>query len=369
MQLSNLRVGSNEDIKVAIVTGATGLLGKEVCLGLASQGWKLGLLVHQDMKSAHELLAKVREIGSDGIIIQSDLLNSRIEAPKIVLQLQKAFGSIHLFVHTANLSVNSSGFIGVPDDLEKMFSINVTAYLSFVAALLPGMLSVQTGTFISILSQAIFPPSIPGWHSYTIAKVALAQAAVELAKAYEESGVRAISILPGAFRSNSKVNNEVRNKEVYQALRSRWPQGVEPKKVAEIVLQIVNDNSLKSGTAISYDAINGIRVGQFGTCLEDNTKDIEHHGNNQINQSSKSIEPSDHKSKLLAKIIGEAFGLSDSEDIRNAEIGITAGWDSLANIKLLIEVESAFNVSFSSVEAASLRSYAGILEALTKKQP
>ena len=55
---------------------------------------------------------------------------------------------------------------------------------------------------------------------------------------------------------------------------------------------------------------------------------------------------------------------ASNEQIRNGGMGLTPGWDSLAQIQVMLEVEQHFKKKFSSVDFETLKTYNGILTAL-----
>lgn len=59
----------------------------------------------------------------------------------------------------------------------------------------------------------------------------------------------------------------------------------------------------------------------------------------------------------LSNAFKTALGLQDSTEIEKAEYGITAGWDSMAHMQLISEIESTFDVMLDTDEVISMSSY------------
>jgi acyl carrier protein len=59
----------------------------------------------------------------------------------------------------------------------------------------------------------------------------------------------------------------------------------------------------------------------------------------------------------LSNAFMTALGVQDSAEIEKAEYGVTAGWDSLAHMQLISEIESAFDVMLDTDEVISMSSY------------
>jgi NAD(P)-dependent dehydrogenase (short-subunit alcohol dehydrogenase family) len=75
--------------KTALVTGASRGMGAAVATKLAKQGVAfIGIHYANNRDAAEEVLAKVKSIGSDGIIIQADLKEGKKAADKIALEFK-----------------------------------------------------------------------------------------------------------------------------------------------------------------------------------------------------------------------------------------------------------------------------------------
>ena len=63
--------------KVAIVTGGSGGLGQGICQRLAKEGAKIVVDYHSHSDEAEKIGAKIKQLGSEALIIQADL--SKVE--------------------------------------------------------------------------------------------------------------------------------------------------------------------------------------------------------------------------------------------------------------------------------------------------
>ena len=86
----------------------------------------------------------------------------------------------------------------------------------------------------------------------------------------------------------------------------------------------------------------------------------------ESNEGKSFIRELDEEEKLV-KGIKSVLRNASNEEIRNGGMGLTPGWDSLAQIQIMLEVEGLFQWKFSSADFESLRTYNGILTALTTK--
>ncbi len=59
----------------------------------------------------------------------------------------------------------------------------------------------------------------------------------------------------------------------------------------------------------------------------------------------------------LVSAFQTALGGQTIHDIDGAEYGVTAGWDSMAHMQLISEIESAFDVMLATDEVISMSSF------------
>ncbi len=86
--------------KHALITGSSRGIGRGIALKLAEKGAKVAVHYYQKEATAKDTLAKVRERGSDGLIVQADV--SRPEDISRMFQKMRAeFGKLDIFVSNA----------------------------------------------------------------------------------------------------------------------------------------------------------------------------------------------------------------------------------------------------------------------------
>ena len=86
--------------KHALVTGGSRGIGRGIVLKLAEKGVKVAINYRQDKAAASDTLAKVRERGSDGLIIQADVSRPE-DVRRMLKEVQAAFGRLDIFVSNA----------------------------------------------------------------------------------------------------------------------------------------------------------------------------------------------------------------------------------------------------------------------------
>ena len=90
--------------KHALITGSSRGIGRGIALKLAEQGVKIAVHYYQNEAAAQTTLAKVRELGSDGFLVQADVRNPD-EVRSIFKKVKDQFGALDIFVSNARTEV------------------------------------------------------------------------------------------------------------------------------------------------------------------------------------------------------------------------------------------------------------------------
>lgn len=90
--------------KHALITGSSRGIGRGIALKLAEHGVKVAVHYFQNEAAAQITLAKVRELGSDGFLVQADVRNAD-DVRGIFTKIKEKFGSLDIFVSNARTEV------------------------------------------------------------------------------------------------------------------------------------------------------------------------------------------------------------------------------------------------------------------------
>ncbi|MFL5404014.1 MAG: SDR family oxidoreductase [Gemmatimonadales bacterium] len=86
--------------KFALVTGGSRGIGRGIALKLGAEGMKVGIHYYENETAAKDTLARIRQAGSDGIIVQADV--TRVEqTSRLFDRIRSDFGALDVFVSNA----------------------------------------------------------------------------------------------------------------------------------------------------------------------------------------------------------------------------------------------------------------------------
>jgi NAD(P)-dependent dehydrogenase (short-subunit alcohol dehydrogenase family) len=84
----------------ALVTGSSRGIGRGIALKLAERGARVAVHYYRNRDAAQATLEKIRELGSNGFLIQADVCRPD-EVSRIFQQVRSEFGSLDIFVSNA----------------------------------------------------------------------------------------------------------------------------------------------------------------------------------------------------------------------------------------------------------------------------
>jgi NAD(P)-dependent dehydrogenase (short-subunit alcohol dehydrogenase family) len=195
------RLPSVEDMKKALITGASRGLGRALASGLAAAGYAL-VIDARDPRAlrlaADAIRADARRAGHAGADVTALPGDITDPAHRAVLG---AAGGIDLLVNNAG-TLGAAPLPALADypveQLRAAFEANVIAPIALTQLFLP-VLRERGGAILNVTSDAAVEP-YAGWGGYGAAKAAIEQASNVLAA--EETAVRVWWVDPGDLRTD-----------------------------------------------------------------------------------------------------------------------------------------------------------------------
>src|SRR5437773_1805279 len=86
--------------KQALITGSSRGIGRGIALKLAEEGATVAIHYYQNHNAAADTLAQVRELGSDGVIVQADVSRDE-DVRRMFAEVRRTFGTLDIFVSNA----------------------------------------------------------------------------------------------------------------------------------------------------------------------------------------------------------------------------------------------------------------------------
>ena len=196
-----LRGRDMEAPSVAIVTGASGGLGRCFALELSRMGTAI-VAVARRRRELEETAALISEIGGTCECVVVDVTTPG-SAQDAVTVAEAAFGPVDLLVSNAGVAYFAFVERADPTMSRQCFEVNVVAPMQWAAAVVPSMREHHRGRIINISSLAAVL-AVPSLAAYSASKAALDQLTACLATEVADDGITVVAFAPAAHTEMSR---------------------------------------------------------------------------------------------------------------------------------------------------------------------
>lgn len=225
-------------MKKALVTGASGGIGRAVARRLAADGYAVALNYRSNEKGARELLGELSRAYGPGAAF---LARADVSDAAQVEELFRAAGDIDLLVNNAGIAQQKLFTDLTEADWDGMFAVDVKGVFLCCRRALPHMIREKRGCIVNISSMWGQVGASCEVH-YSAAKAAVIGLTKALAKEVGPSGVRVNCVAPGVVETamNAGLDEEARRE-----LREEIPLGRfgSPEDVAAAVSFLASERA------------------------------------------------------------------------------------------------------------------------------
>jgi len=241
--------------KVAIVTGATRGIGREIALGLARDGMSVIVNFLNDIAGAKELQNELSQFATDSIIVQADISDTS-QVRQLMDAAIKHFGKVDVLVNNAGITLKAHLFEITDGAWDQVVDVNLKG--TFLCAKIIGQLMYeqQTGCIINLASTAGLRPA-PYSHHYVAAKAGVIGLTRALAMSLAPF-VNVNAVAPGYVDTDAR---KTQAPERIQELISKIPLGrlARVTEIADVVRFLAGKGSYITGQTIIVDG--GLTIG------------------------------------------------------------------------------------------------------------
>lgn len=221
-------------MKIAIVTGASRGIGREIAKELSN----LGIKVIANYKKSEEEAKLLQKENPQIDIYKADVSN-RLEVKKMVEYALEKYGKIDILINNAGISEWRIFTETTDEDWNRMINNNLYSAFCMTQEVLHNMIQNKNGNIINISS--IWGMVGASCESiYSISKAGMDAMTKSLAKELAPSNIRVNSIAPGAIATD--MNNNLSSSEI-EELNNEIPLGRigKTEDIAKCVKWLVED--------------------------------------------------------------------------------------------------------------------------------
>jgi 3-oxoacyl-[acyl-carrier protein] reductase len=237
-----------DELRVALVTGASRGIGAAIARALARDGWTVGVNYRSDREAAERVVSEIADEGGRGTALEADVTDPG--APdELFGALESEYGGpVLALVNNAGISRDDLTPTLGDEDWSMVIETDLNAAFRMTRRALVPMMRARRGRIVNI-SSVVGLRANPGQSNYAAAKAGLIAltrtAAVEVAR----RGVTVNAVAPGWIETDMTAGV---SKELLAAVPAR--RAGTPEEVAACVRFLVSDQaSYVTGAVLSVD--------------------------------------------------------------------------------------------------------------------
>lgn len=190
--------------RVAIVTGASGGIGRATAITLAQAGAKV-VVAARSIDKLNEVVDEIKTAGGHALAVPTDV-SDLAQVDQLVNQTWLIFGPADILVNNAALiQPLDKVWQTAPADWQQLMLVNVVGPYLCARAVLPEMLKRNRGWIVNVSSGAA-RSDIEGASAYCASKAAMERFSSTLAAEVAGQGVIVTAFRPGVVQSDMQVN-------------------------------------------------------------------------------------------------------------------------------------------------------------------
>lgn len=225
--------------KIALVTGASGELGRVMVRTLAQCGADVVIHYRKNELKASSLAAEIITLGRKAIIVQADITD--LESILVMRGIVKeSLGTPDIIVTNAVIQYKWTSILKQPvEDYKSQFRSCVLQNVFMAKAFIPGMIEKGKGRFIGINTECTIQ-NFPTQSAYVAGKKGMDGVLRILAKEVGEHQITVNQIAPGwTVSERDRISGTERNKK-YDSTVPLKRRGTD-QEIANVVAFIASD--------------------------------------------------------------------------------------------------------------------------------
>ncbi|WP_313641542.1 3-oxoacyl-[acyl-carrier-protein] reductase [Paenibacillus sp.] len=226
--------------QTALVTGGSRGIGRSIALALAEHGVKVAVNYAGSEAAAHETVARIADLGSEGIALRGDVGNSE-QAESLVKEVLNTWGRIDIVVNNAGITRDNLIMRMKEEEFDQVIETNLKGVFNCLKAATRPMMKQRYGRIINI-SSVVGVTGNPGQANYSAAKAGVIGLTKAAARELSSRGITVNCIAPGFIDTDM-------TRELSEEVRSELEKGIplarlgRPEEIAMAVVFLASEGA------------------------------------------------------------------------------------------------------------------------------
>jgi 3-oxoacyl-[acyl-carrier protein] reductase len=242
---------------VALVTGSTRGLGRQIALALASAGARTAMNYANDHSNAQAAFAELEQVSRDSCLVRGDVTDP-VAVDRMCREVSASLGPIEILVINATCNQPELPFEQYDwEFFQSMLDYFVKSPVLLMKACLPYMKQQRWGRIVHITSEVLALASAPCC-AYVAAKGGQTGLALSTARELAGSGITVNMLAPGWIPVERHANYSAESMDQYAAGVPAGRMGT-PEDVAPTVVYLASEEAkFVTGQTLSVNGGNTV---------------------------------------------------------------------------------------------------------------
>ncbi len=237
--------------KLAIITGGTRGIGKQIALTFAKEGYNIAINYRTENEDLKNTKKEIEENNVKCFTVQGDVTNFK-DCEQFVKQIVEEFGNIDVLVNNAGITRDTLLMRMKEEDFKQVIDTNLIGTFNVTKNVISYMMKARSGRIINI-SSVVGISGNAGQTNYSASKAGIIGFTKSLAKEVASRNITVNAVAPGFIETQM---TDVLKEDIKEEIAKKIPlkrMGT-PQDVANVVKFLAsNDSSYITGQVINID--------------------------------------------------------------------------------------------------------------------
>jgi 3-oxoacyl-[acyl-carrier protein] reductase len=230
--------------RTALVTGASGGIGRATALFLAARGARVGVHYFSKPDAAEDTVKQIVANGGKAAAFKADVRHAS-EVSTMIASVEQSLGPIDLLVNNAGDLIERLTLLKMTEARwHEVIDLNLTSVFLCMQAIAPLMIARKRGVIVNMSSLAAHNGGGPGAFAYSAAKAGVIALTKATAKELAPHGIRVNCVAPGLI-GETAFHARFTPPEAFDAATRTIPLGRAgtPEDVAAVIAFLCSEDS------------------------------------------------------------------------------------------------------------------------------
>lgn len=237
--------------KLALITGATRGIGKQIAITFAKQGYDIAINYRTENKDLEDTKKEIESQKVKCIAVKGDVSNYE-DTQKFVKEIIDQYGKIDVLVNNAGITKDTLLMRMKKEDFESVINVNLIGTFNVTKNVIPYMMKAHSGRIINI-SSVVGISGNAGQTNYSASKAGIIGFTKSLAKEVASRNIAVNAVAPGFIQTSM---TDVLKDEIKEQIAKTIPLNKlgTPQDVANVVKFLASEeSSYITGQVINVD--------------------------------------------------------------------------------------------------------------------